>query len=439
MKLEISKIIWGDRARKDYGDVDSLLGLAQSISKNGLLHPIVIDDSYTLRAGGRRLTAMIQLGWDECEVNMLSDLSPLQKLEVELEENLHRKNFEYAEQVALVKRIHEIKSVIAVEEGAEIWTMDDTAKALGVEKNTVQQDIALAKEIENDPSIGNAKNKGQAKTRARRAKETRRIQAEVLASPDIPTEEIILGDSVDILPTIANGSVDLILCDPPYGVKFDENSRNRGYETTYGDFFDDLNNVVALLEDTLEQMFRVLKPGGHMYIFFALSNYERISNVVDHHWKWAKESGNYAKNPLLWVKPSNENPRPYERFTVNYEPFFFCWKGNLDSKLGNELNSPSNSTFHHNYKGSEKLHPAEKPEELYERLIDLSSMPGSTILDPFLGSGVSLAVAKRMGRKILGIEKVESWHTIAKYKIYNGGSNGNDESDTVRTDAEEDG
>ena len=49
-----------------------------------------------------------------------------------------------------------------------------------------------------------------------------------------------------------------------------------------------------------------------------------------------------------------------------------------------------------------------------------------------------MAVARRMGRKIIGIEKVESWHTIAKYKIYNGGSDGCINSDTVRTDAEED-
>ena len=421
MKVLIKDIIWGDRARKDYGDVDSLLGLAQSISKNGLLHPVVIDDSYTLRAGGRRLTALLQLGWDECEVNMLSDLSPLQKLEVELEENLHRKNFEYTEQVALVKRIHTIKAQIAKEEG-EKWTQEDTAKALGVAEVSVRQDIALAKEIENDPSIGKAKNKGQAKTRARRAKEVRRIQAEVLASPTIPSEEVILGDSIDILPNIPSNSVDLVLCDPPFGVKFDENSRNLGYETTYGDFYDDLDNVCGLLEDTIPQLFRILKPGGHMYCFFALANYIRISMMLENYWKWEKEYGKYAANPLLWIKPSNENARPYERFTVNYEPFFFCWKGKVDSKLGNELNSPSNSTFHYNYKGAEKLHPAEKPDELYERLINLSTQPGATILDPFLGSGVSLAVGRRMGRKIIGIEKVETWHTIAKYKIYNGDS-----------------
>jgi DNA modification methylase len=154
-------------------------------------------------------------------------------------------------------------------------------------------------------------------------------------------------------------------------------------------------------------------------MFFALSNYTRIQMTVENSWKLKDDYGKYSPNPLIWVKPSNDNPRPYERFTVNYEPFFFCWKGNTGSKLGNEINSPSNSTFAFNYKGANKLHPAEKPEELYERLISLSSVPGATVLDPFLGSGVSLAVAKRMGRKIIGIEQVESWYNIAKHKIYN--------------------
>ena len=59
--IKISTIQWGDRARKDYGSSEEILGLSQSISKNGLLHPIVIDDTLTLRAGGRRLTAVLQL------------------------------------------------------------------------------------------------------------------------------------------------------------------------------------------------------------------------------------------------------------------------------------------------------------------------------------------------------------------------------------------
>jgi ParB/RepB/Spo0J family partition protein len=422
MNIKVSKIVWGDRARKDYGDTESLNGLAQSISKNGLLHPIVIDDTYTLRAGGRRLTAISILGWEEVPVTMLNDLSPLQKLEVELEENLHRKNFEFPEAVALTKKIHEIKELIAKENG-EKWTTEDTAQALGVAPVTVLKDIALAKEIENDPTIANAKNKGQATTRARRSKEVRRITAEVASSQESTKEGIILGDCTDILPTIPSNSVDLVLCDPPYGVNFEEHSRNRGYDTVYGDFYDDLNSVCSLLEKTLPELYRVLKPGGHLYLFFALSNYTRINRTIELTFKDEETYGGHADNPLMWIKPSNENPRPYERFTINYEPFFFCWKPNIGSKLGNELNCPTNSTFSYNYKGVEKLHPAEKPTGIYEKLIEISSIPGATILDPFLGSGVSLAVGKEMGRKIIGIEKLEKWYNISLHNINKGDLN----------------
>ena len=139
--------------------------------------------------------------------------------------------------------------------------------------------------------------------------------------------------------------------------------------------------------------------------------------LLENAWQLKDDWGKYAANPLMWIKPSNENPRPYERFTVNYEPFFFCWKPKLNSKLGNEINSPSNSTLSFNYKGAEKLHPAEKPEGIYEKLIEISSVPGSVILDPFLGSGVSLSVAKRMGRDIIGIEKLQKWYDIALHNI----------------------
>lgn len=422
--IKISTIQWGDRARKDYGSSEEILGLSQSISKNGLLHPIVIDDTLTLRAGGRRLTAVLQLGWEEVPVNILTDLSPLAQKEVELEENLHRKNFNFSEQVALTKQIHEIKSEIAKSENKE-WTLEDTASSLGVAEITVRKDIALAKEIENDPSIKESKNKGQAQTRARRSKEIRRITSEIASSKTNPIQdEVTLGDCLDILPTVPDSSVDLVLCDPPFGVEFNENSRNKGYETTYGDFHDDLNSVVLLLDQVLPELFRVLKPGGHMYLFFSLSNYTRIDMCIENYWKHEDNYGGHSPNPLFWIKPSNANPRPYERFTINYEPFFFCWKPKENSKLGNEINAPSNSTFAFNYKGVDKLHPAEKPTELYDKLINLSTVPGSIVLDPFLGSGVSLAQAKSKGRKVIGIEKVESWFNISLDKLKGVNQNG---------------
>ena len=88
-RRRVESIIVGDRRREDMGDLD---GLAASIEKYGLLHPIVIDDDNRLVAGGRRLEACRRLGWEEIDVRSLGDLTDAQRGEIELEENINRKD-----------------------------------------------------------------------------------------------------------------------------------------------------------------------------------------------------------------------------------------------------------------------------------------------------------------------------------------------------------
>lgn len=85
----VATINVGDRRREDYGDID---GLAASISEHGLLHPIVVDAFGNLVAGGRRLRAVEQLGWRDVPVTRVGELSDAQLREIELEENLRRKD-----------------------------------------------------------------------------------------------------------------------------------------------------------------------------------------------------------------------------------------------------------------------------------------------------------------------------------------------------------
>lgn len=89
MKVHISKIIVGTRRREDMGDIQ---GLADSIQKYGLLHPVVIDNQNRLVAGGRRLAACALLGWQEIEARSLGELTENELRAIELEENLRRKD-----------------------------------------------------------------------------------------------------------------------------------------------------------------------------------------------------------------------------------------------------------------------------------------------------------------------------------------------------------
>lgn len=89
MKLPIRAIEVGERRRQEMGD---LAALGNSISRYGLLHPIVVDAEHHLVAGGRRLMACVLLGWDEIDVRALGELTETERREIELEENLRRKD-----------------------------------------------------------------------------------------------------------------------------------------------------------------------------------------------------------------------------------------------------------------------------------------------------------------------------------------------------------
>lgn len=88
-EMLVASINVGDRRREDYGDID---GLAASIAEHGLLHPLVVDAFGNLVAGGRRLRAVEQLGWRKVPVTRVGELSDAQLREIELEENLRRKD-----------------------------------------------------------------------------------------------------------------------------------------------------------------------------------------------------------------------------------------------------------------------------------------------------------------------------------------------------------
>jgi ParB-like chromosome segregation protein Spo0J len=111
MKVAIASIIVGERRRQDHGDI---AGLAESIARYGLLHPIVIDESSNLVAGGRRLMACQHLALQEVEVRRLGDLSDAELREIEIEENLQRKDltsFEVARQ--LLRKVPAVAPVIS--------------------------------------------------------------------------------------------------------------------------------------------------------------------------------------------------------------------------------------------------------------------------------------------------------------------------------------
>lgn len=124
MKVSISSITVGTRRRQDLGDIDAL---AASIQQYGILHPIVIDDANRLVAGERRLRACELLGWPEIEVKQLGELTDQELREIEIEENLRRKDLTDYERSRKVVELAETARTIVREQTALRATMTRNA------------------------------------------------------------------------------------------------------------------------------------------------------------------------------------------------------------------------------------------------------------------------------------------------------------------------
>ena len=156
--VDISQIEVDERARKEFGD---LTELTESLKASGLIQPLSVvrtDKGYKLLAGERRLTVLRNSGNDVVPVRIYSQsISKVQQKEIELAENLYRKDFEYWEHDNLIREIHKLqeakKGKSAPGPGNTGAKMDDTAQILGVSKAAVSTAIKRAEVREMFPDL----------------------------------------------------------------------------------------------------------------------------------------------------------------------------------------------------------------------------------------------------------------------------------------------
>jgi len=398
MKIKLSEVKIGARFREKFEDIDKL---AESISKFGLIEPIVIDENNELIAGERRYKAHQMLKLEEIEVKYMKDLNSLEKKEVELEENIQRKQFTWQEEVSAKDQLHKLKREIhggAVKghESIGTWKLKDTAAALGESVGTVSMDVQLARGMKAFPHLMKEKSKTMAYKKLKKAQEAilneelaRRLESKGLtAHPDI-----IHGNCVEEMAKMPANSVDLILSDPPYGIDV-ENSHTYGRMTVKETRFEDGDfETFDLLDKAIAQMYRVLKDDRHMYLFCGIDKVPTLIQLLEKH------GFTVHHLPLLWDKGSGSYPSQQTSFVHSYEAFLHIQKGKR------KLNGSPRDVFPiKRVPAGRKIHPTEKPTELLRDLIGYSSIAGEVVLDPFSGSGATLVAAKETNRRAIGVE-----------------------------------
>lgn len=208
---------------------------------------------------------------------------------------------------------------------------------------------------------------------------------------DLPN--VTNGNCLEVMGQMEPDSIDLILTDPPYGIDIDNSQifgREQGKQTGFedGDF-----ETFDLLDKAIAQMYRILKPDCHMYIFCAIDKTHTLKRLLEKHGFWVH------KMPLIWDKGSGSYPSQGTTFVHSYEPFLHCMKGKR------KLNGTPRDVFPiKRVPANKKIHPTEKPTELLRDIINLSSMAGERVFDPFAGSGSTLQAAKETNRQASGVE-----------------------------------
>jgi len=230
---------------------------------------------------------------------------------------------------------------------------------------------------------------------------------------------LLLGDCLDLLPTIADDSVDMLLVDLPYGTtacKWDS---------------------IIPLDKLWEQYNRICKESAAM-VFTAAQPFTTIlaaSNIqnLKYEWIWEKPQGTNPMNAKVMPLKSHENILVFYRKKPIYNPQMWYstpysgFKSDT-AKIG-EVYGQAQSKHRDNPEGSrypktvlkfkqEKgLHPTQKPVELMEYLIKTYTNPGNTVLDNTMGSGSTGVAAVQCGRKFIGIEMDSEYYKLAKQRI----------------------
>jgi modification methylase len=246
-----------------------------------------------------------------------------------------------------------------------------------------------------------------------------------------PLEGVIDGDCLALMASLPEASVDLVFADPPYNLQLSgelhrpDNSRVDGVEEDW-DKFADFAEYDRFTRAWLGAAKRLLKPAGALWVIGTYHNIFRIGAAV-------QDLGFWILNDVVWRK---SNPMPNfrgRRFTNAHETLLWCandrdarYTFNYDAMkaLNDELQMRSDWLIPI-CGGSERLrdgdgkkaHPTQKPEGLLHRVLLASSRAGDLVLDPFCGTGTTGAVATRLGRRFIGIERDPGYAALARDRI----------------------
>ncbi|MEN9288962.1 MAG: hypothetical protein RL317_585 [Pseudomonadota bacterium] len=246
----------------------------------------------------------------------------------------------------------------------------------------------------------------------------------------LPLDQILIGDCIAAMRALPDACVDMVFADPPYNLQLGgdlfrpEGGRVDAVDNEW-DKFDSLKTYDEFSRAWLSEARRILKPNGTLWVIGSYHNIFRVGSVL-------QDEGFWILNDIIWRKV---NPMPNfkgTRFTNAHETLIWASKGEnakytfnyrAMKTLNDELQMRSDWSFpicsgqERIKKNGTKAHPTQKPEALLYRILLACTKPGDIVLDPFFGTGTTGAVAKRLGRHFIGLERELDYVDVAQERI----------------------
>ncbi len=248
---------------------------------------------------------------------------------------------------------------------------------------------------------------------------------------DLPLDTIIQDDCVAAMAALPDGCVDLTFADPPYNMQLGgdlfrpEGGRVDAVDDDW-DKFDTFADYDRFTRAWLKEARRILKPDGTLWVIGSYHNIYRVGAAL-------QDAGYWILNDIIWRK---SNPMPNfrgTRFTNAHETLIWASRSENSrytfnyramKALNDDLQMRSDWVLpicaggeRMKEEGGGKAHPTQKPESLLYRVLLACSKPGDVVLDPFFGTGTTGAVARRLGRHWIGIERESRYIKVARARI----------------------
>lgn len=410
------------RMRREF-DPAKLSDLADSIKSKGLMHPLVVAEEsggYRLVAGERRSKAITLLNNSKTNfmcnnelvppgyfpVTLLSDLSPIELLEAEFEENVIRADLTWQEHTLATAALSELRKQQAQSAG-ETFTIRSVAseiaghEAQGSEITKVSNAVIVAQHLA-DPEVAKAKSQKEALKIIQKKAEAshREVLAQTFDLSKTP-HTALKGSALELASSLPNATFDVILTDPPYGIDADKFGSMADVTHQYKDDFD---YALKCYQMVAREGFRVCKDSAHAYVFLDPRYFDKISL------EFALAGWEVWPVPLIWNKGNGMLPRPEHGPRRTYEAILYAIKGG--KKVAKVMPDVLNYALL-----TEKDHGAQKPVPLYVDLLSRSTVPGDKVIDFFSGSGTIFPACNKLRLVATGVEINETYYNLGVTRL----------------------